>query len=52
MKAKKPKVPRTADDNEQSERFIQAAQDFGIEGDDKAFKNAFKKAVPPKPKRR
>ena len=50
MKAKKPKVPRTADDKEQSERFIEAAQNYDTDETGKEFERAFKKSVPPKSK--
>lgn len=47
---KKPKAPRSADDKEQSERFIETAQDYDTDESGKSFTEAFKKAVPEKKK--
>jgi hypothetical protein len=51
MPTRKPKVPESADDKEQSERFIEAAREFGADKGGKKFERAFKKLVPPKSKR-
>jgi hypothetical protein len=50
--AKKPKVPRSAEDREQSERFMQTAKIIGTDESGKRFAEAFEKAVPAKPKRK
>ena len=41
-------IPKTADDPEQSERFIEAAREHGADKSDKEFKRLFKKVVPAK----
>jgi hypothetical protein len=43
-----PKIPETADDPEQSRRFIETAKKLGADKSDKKFKKLFKKVVPPK----
>jgi hypothetical protein len=48
--ANKPKVPPTADDKEQSERFIEAARKHGTDETGKTLERIFKRA-PPKAKR-
>jgi hypothetical protein len=47
-KRAKPKPKLT--DKEQSERFKEIARKLGVEGDGKAFENAFDKIVRVKPK--
>ena len=42
----KPKVPKDADDKEQSERFIETARKHGADKDHKEFERLFKAAVP------
>jgi len=51
MKDKKQKVPDSADDKEQSERFIKAALETG-NVTATGFERAFKMAVPPTKKKR
>jgi hypothetical protein len=47
----KPKVPKTANDKEQSERFIDTAVAFGAEDKDGLLvEQAFRRAVPPRSK--
>ena len=48
--ARKPTIPKTADDKEQSERFIETAREYGADETRKEFERAFKKAVPRKKK--
>lgn len=48
--AKKPKVPRNADDKEQSKQFIELAKELGNDETDATLERAFKMAVPPKRK--
>lgn len=48
-KSTKPKVPKEADDKEQSEAFIETAQEAGTSEDPEAFEKAFK-AVSEAPK--
>jgi hypothetical protein len=43
-----PRIPETADDPEQSRRFIETAKKLGADKSDKEFKRLFKKVVPPK----
>jgi hypothetical protein len=43
-----PKPPETADDKEQSERFIEAARKHETDESGKAFEKLFKKVVPTK----
>jgi hypothetical protein len=43
-----PKVPKKADDPEQSERFIKAAREHGTDETGKAFEQLFKKVAPSK----
>ena len=45
---KKPRIPESADDKEQSERFIETARDKETDETGKAFERLFKKTVPPK----
>lgn len=47
---RKPKAPKTADDKEQSERFIETARKYGTDETGKEFERVFKKVIPPKPK--
>lgn len=49
---RKPKVPKTADDKEQSERFIETARKYETDETGKEFERAFKKAVPTKHSKR
>ncbi len=47
MTAKRgPKVPKTADDKEQSERFIETARKYGTDETGKELERVFTKAVP------
>lgn len=48
MPKKPPEIPKTADDPEQSGRFIETAQKLGADKSDKEFKRLFKHIVPPK----
>jgi hypothetical protein len=48
MVTRKPKAPKTADDPEQSERFIETAKKHGADKSDKEFERLFKRVVPPK----
>jgi hypothetical protein len=48
MPRKPPEIPKTADDPEQSERFIETAKKLGADKSDKEFKRLFKQVVPPK----
>jgi hypothetical protein len=43
---RKPKIPKTAEDKDQSERFIDTAQRLGADETGKEFERAFTKAVP------
>jgi hypothetical protein len=47
---RKPKVPKTADDKEQSERFIETARKYGADETGKELEQVFKAVVPPKRK--
>jgi len=44
----KPRSKPHFDDKAQSERFIEAARELGIEDASKSFDDAFKKIVPPR----
>jgi hypothetical protein len=44
----KPKPKAKFKDKEQSERFIEAARELGVEETGKSFDEAFTKVVPPK----
>lgn len=44
----KPKVPKSADDKEQSARFIEAAREYETDETGKELERAFKKVVPPR----
>ena len=48
-KSTKPKVPEKADDKEQSEAFIKAAQESGTSDDPEAFERAFRAVASSKP---
>ena len=48
MATRKAKVPKKADDKEQSERFIEIAREYGTDETGKEFERAFKKVVPQK----
>ena len=48
MPKKPPEIPKTADDPEQSKRFIETAKKLGADKTDKEFKRLFKQVVPPK----
>ena len=48
-KSNKPKVPEKADDKEQSEAFIKAAQQAETNEDPEAFEKAFRKVASAKP---
>ncbi len=47
-KKSRSEVPHSADDPEQSERFIETAREHGTDETGKAFERLFKKAVPSK----
>lgn len=48
MPKKPPEIPKTADDPEQSKRFIETAKKLGADKSDKEFKRLFKQVVPAK----
>ena len=47
-----PEIPKTANDPEQSERFIETARKHGADKSDKEFKRLFNKIVPPTTKKK
>jgi hypothetical protein len=48
MGRKPPEIPKTANDPEQSRRFIETAKKHGADKSAKDFEKLFKKVVPPK----
>jgi len=49
MATRKPRVPKEADDKEQSERFIRAARDAQTDDNKETFERAFANVVRKKP---